>query len=510
MTKFPRRVAWWSVLSAGSVVALVACDGGDGTGTGGDGGRGGGGATTTSSSTNGGGGAGGMAGGGSGGEAGTGGTAGMGGAGGATSTGKPDGDTCTTNEECEHGFCLTQEQFGWPYGACSGPCNSFIPCADGSTCSNVANNPFCLKNCSVNDDCKQGKVCTDIGSMVTVCLPVCTSDAECEGFGECNETTGACTPSEDCEMPGDEDDNALSDCEDGDCVTSATCLPKITAACDGAVPIVVAAGTPVVTNGDTFAGTDIFGSFCSGGGSQEDVFSVTVPAATDGILEFSLVSQTDLALYVRDTCENDQSTECVDNELGGDTPEVIIDSASGGKQVWVFVDGSTFGAPNEGSYALTTTLYQNQPESEPNGDLASADPLSTSSAAFLATGSLDQTADDDDWFLVDTTALVGNKTITAETIGFGGTGCAPNDGDVDTFVEIVDQNGLAIDPADPLSPGENEDVSSASNWCSRAQIFAAPPAKYYVHVKTSALCLPDPMGPDCAFTYGVKINLTNP
>ena len=496
MNRIPRMTAWWGLLAAGAVGLLPACDGGETTGPGGTGGS-----TTTAT---GGGGSGGTAGsGGTGGDAGQGGgggTAGNGGGGGAP-TGKPDGDPCTADAECENGFCLTQELFGWPYGACTGACNSFIECAAGSTCSEVANNPFCLKLCATNDDCKQGKLCTDIGGGESVCLPNCTTDDECAGYGSCDETTGDCTPDENCDLPGDENDNALTDCEDGACVTTATCLPLITTACDAATPVALAAGQTVVANGDTTGKTSLFGGYCAGGGNGEDIREITIPANVAGLLELELVATTaDLVLYTRAECGNDSSSLCIDELTEGPLPEVLRRSVTGPQTVWAFVDGSTYGSPKEGAYTLTTTMYQAQPESEPNNDVATADPVSPTLLASLATGTLDQATDDDDWFLLDTSMLVGNKTITVETIGNAGSGCAPDAGDVDTFVEVLSEDGMTV-------LGDSEDISFSNNWCSLVSLSDLPPAKYLVHATTSPFCVPDVMGPDCTFPYAIKIRI---
>ena len=497
MKRIPRHAALLGLLAAGTAALLPACGGdGDSTGTGGTGG------TTTTATGGGGAGAqggdGGEAGmGGQGGDGGAGGTAGNGG-GGSPPTGKPDGDPCATNEECANGFCLTQAQFGWPYGACSGACNTFVECTAGSTCGEVANNPFCLKLCATNDDCKQGKLCTDIGDE-TACLPYCTTDDECAPFGSCNEGTGQCTPAEDCEMPGDEDDNALSDCEDGDCVGTAACQPVIADACGAAPVLPIVPGEPLTVMGDTTGQESLFGGYCAGGGSGEDLAEITVPNGFTGMLEVTLVSQSgDLAIYVRDTCENDLSSQCRDDVTEGDAPEILRRSITGPKTVWAFVDGSTYGSPKEGAYSMTTTLLEAQPETEPNDDAASADVVSTDAVASLVTGDLDQATDDDDWFFLDTTLLAGNKTLTLETTGNAGSGCAPVQGDIDTFLEVLAEDGTTV-------LGDDEDIDFAENWCSLVSLPDMPPAKYLVHVKTSSFCLPDPMGPDCAFPYGIKI-----
>ena len=494
MNSDPRKAALWSLLAASAAALLPACDGGETTGPGGGGGNGG---ATTTTTTAGGGGTGAQ--GGNGGNGGVGGNGGGGnGGGGGTQTGKPDGDPCTASAECEHGFCLTQEQFGWPYGACTGACNSFVECAEGSTCGQVASNPFCLKLCATNEDCKQGKLCTDIGGAQKACLPYCTNDDECAGFGTCNVGLGQCTPAENCDLPGDENNNALTDCEDTACISTPTCQPLIAAACDAAEALPITVGQPITAMGDTTGKQSLFGGYCAGGGSGEDIRRIVVPDGFAGVLELSLLSQVgDLAIYVRDMCETDLSSQCRDEVPEGDKPEILRRGITGPKTVWAFVDGSTYGSPKAGAYSLTTTLYQAQPEAEPNNASDAANAVSTTTVASLATGTLNQATDDDDWFQIDTTLLAGNKALSFETIGNAGSACGPTLGDVNTYLEILADDGTTV-------LGSSEDIDSG-NWCSRVTLQDMPPATYLVHVKTSPLCVPDPMGPDCAFPYGIKI-----
>jgi hypothetical protein len=155
-----------------------------------------------------------------------------------------------------------------------------------------------------------------------------------------------------------------------------------------------------------------------------------------------------------------------------------------------------------GAYSLTGTLFTVQPETEPNNDGPMPGPSTANTVNIMAlpavpVGGVDQVNDNDDWFVIDTTAL-GSKTITVESIGYGGDLCGPN-GDVDTAVQIVSDAGLVV--------AENDDISSFSNFCSLAEAAAAPAGKYYIHVSTSMGCVPDPMGPDCVFKYALKINL---
>lgn len=476
MNSMSRNSAWLALVAIGAVGLLPACGPGE-TGTGGSGGS----TTTTSSS------------------GGTGGTGGETGGTTTTTEGAKDGEPCMANEDCAGGFCLTQAEFGWPYGYCTGPCNSFITCDEGSLCLFLGNDPFCIKECQVAADCGPGQECFDLQDGTFACAPFCTKDEECAGFGVCDEDSGACFVPEDCAADGDEDGDGLSNCEDSDC--AATCQAQIEAACGAATTFDVGLGAPVVKNGDNSNGTDLFAGICSGGANKENIFKVTNTSNVDGIIELALVSADDLAVYARTDCASGELA-CADALAGGADPELIDVPAAKSTSFFAYVDGSSFdGMPHAAAYTLTATLIPVQAEVEPNNDgpmpgPSTANTVTIASLPALPVGSIDQVNDDDDWFVIDTTA-VGVKTITAETIGYGGDVCAPS-GEVDTTLEIVDDTGTSLD---------SNDDAGFTNWCSFVTVENAAAGKYYLHVKTSSFCTPDPMGSDCAFKYGIKINL---
>lgn len=468
MNTLLRKMAFSCVLAACTAALVPACDGGGDGDTGGDGGS-----TTTA------------------------------GTGGGGPSGRADGQACTASAECASGFCLTQAEFGFPNGYCTGACNSFVACAAGSECIDYKQEPFCFKACSTADDCGSGQQCRklDSASGALVCGPGCTADSECEGFGVCDENSGFCVIPEDCDTEGDEDGDGLADCEDGDCAEK--CQADIDKVCGGAVPL----DPNTVQSGDNSDGSALLSGTCSGSGNKEDIYKVVLPADQEGILDVSLVSDVDLALWAETTCGMPSEVGCKDAVGGGAEPETLHIGLGKGQTVFVVVDGSSFNGAtgNQGAYTLTTQFLPIQPETEPNDDQGTASLVSLATLPTVATGELDQAADNDDWFAVDTSMLAGNKTITAETFGLAGATCAPS-GDVDTYLEIVAEAGTVLDPADPMDAGQNEDISGSS-WCSLAEITDAPPGKYFLHVRTSTLCVPDPNGPDCAFKYGIKLSV---
>jgi hypothetical protein len=104
--------------------------------------------------------------------------------------------------------------------------------------------------------------------------------------------------------------------------------------------------------GDTTMGTNSFTGSCTGGGSNEQLFTFT-PAAS-GTLHLVLSSAADLGIYVRTTCV-DKTTElgCTDLQLGGDDEALDVPVTSG-VPVTVFVDG--YKPAEYSAFSLTATL----------------------------------------------------------------------------------------------------------------------------------------------------------
>ena len=111
-----------------------------------------------------------------------------------------DGASCTTNEECLGGLCLTDAQ-GYPEGYCT------TPECDGSGCSNIfgaeclsvdGGGPLCFETCSELRPCRTGYDCLAVGAD-QVCLPSGLGDtysaagtigAPCGNGAEC--ASGTC------------------------------------------------------------------------------------------------------------------------------------------------------------------------------------------------------------------------------------------------------------------------------------------------------------------------------
>ena len=477
MKRIPWSTAWLGLVAIGAAGLLSACGGSDTSASGG------GGAGTTTTTTP------------------SGGTGGAGGDTTTTSAGLPDGSPCTANEDCAGTFCITQGEYGWPYGYCTGACNSLIPCQDEkSTCVTFSAGGFCLKSCSAPADCGPGQTCFDaMDGSQPFCYANCTKDDECAGYGKCDVASGACYVPEDCMTAGDEDGDGLADCEDSEC--AATCAAQITAACGDATAFDVSAN-PTTKTGDTTNGTSLFAGVCSGSSEKENVYKVTNKAGKDGLLEITLTSTEDLSLYARNDCPGSGDLACENRLTGGADPEAMYMTVTNNQSFYLYVDGSSSDMdPNAGSYTLSANRYAVQPETEPNDDGPNPGP-STGNTVNIATlpavpvGAVDQAGDNDDWFVIDTTALAGNKTISVSVVGYGGDSCAPT-GEIDTAIDLVGADGTTIE--------SNDDVSNG-NWCSAVSHADLPPAKYYVHAAVSDLCNTS-FGFACKFQYGLKIDV---
>lgn len=98
------------------------------------------------------------------------------------------GSACTSDNDCNSGFCLSEAGNGMPGGYCVAVCDGlFNQCAEG-TCVGGR----CLKECGTDSDCRTGYECyATLGSTVNACQPVglgartvgqsCTTSMDCAG-----------------------------------------------------------------------------------------------------------------------------------------------------------------------------------------------------------------------------------------------------------------------------------------------------------------------------------------
>jgi serine protease len=101
------------------------------------------------------------------------------------------GIACVDDSACGvGGACLTT----WPQGYCSKECSS-ATCPLGAKCIDFGAVRACLATCSGpragQFTCRNGYVCEDDGTGVGVCIPACTSNADCDPQ-TCDTATGYC------------------------------------------------------------------------------------------------------------------------------------------------------------------------------------------------------------------------------------------------------------------------------------------------------------------------------
>lgn len=101
------------------------------------------------------------------------------------------GGACVDNSVCgAGGECLTN----WPGGYCSSECRA-TPCPLGSKCIDFGTVQACLATCvgprAGRSSCRASYVCEDDGTGAGVCIPACTSAADCGG-ATCDLGTGYC------------------------------------------------------------------------------------------------------------------------------------------------------------------------------------------------------------------------------------------------------------------------------------------------------------------------------
>jgi hypothetical protein len=266
---------------------------------------------------------------------------------GMTATGAP----CAANSECSANandpLCLNEAYYGWPSGYCTEYCDLMNDdCAGDAICIPVglqSGAGVCFDGCAVAASCQSpGYECILVGPMMGVCSPKCAMDNQCQDF--CNPDTSLCDPVQEiCGDSQDNDEDNVIDCEDLTCAQG--CQPTIDMTC--AAPM---AAQP--TNmGDTAGGTSVF-SGCAGSGAPERVYTYTPPQ--NGTLTLVLSSASDLGLYVREDCDDKETTlECTNAAPAGGMEQIDI-PVSAGVPVTIFVDGA--GPMVTGAYTLTVTL----------------------------------------------------------------------------------------------------------------------------------------------------------
>lgn len=133
------------------------------------------------------------------------------------------GAACSSDADCDDASCILDEE--WRDGYCTSDCATNEDCGEDGTCvASGGGSNLCLANCDPDDpaSCRPGYGCTT-GTIGTVCIPGCSSDADCEGGLECAVGSGDFGEGT-CFDP----DSAVGDecAEDDECPVGGFCLAE--------------------------------------------------------------------------------------------------------------------------------------------------------------------------------------------------------------------------------------------------------------------------------------------
>ncbi|MGE3635513.1 MAG: hypothetical protein AB7P00_36755, partial [Sandaracinaceae bacterium] len=112
--------------------------------------------------------------------------------------GAHDGDPCAMSDECpERSFCAAERDWGFSGGICIREgCDvaTGVGCNPGTSCVSLGiDNQICLPDCTSDADCRAGYECVARpGGASSVCLPRCMSDAQCSEGRRCDFLTSRC------------------------------------------------------------------------------------------------------------------------------------------------------------------------------------------------------------------------------------------------------------------------------------------------------------------------------
>ncbi len=101
----------------------------------------------------------------------------------------PTGYPCLCQSDCSapNSFCLSELEYGFPYGTCSKSCDA-QSCEPGYVC---VDGSLCMAPCATAADCPVGRFCATAGASTPYCDPLCQGDVECRS-GKCNLYSGKC------------------------------------------------------------------------------------------------------------------------------------------------------------------------------------------------------------------------------------------------------------------------------------------------------------------------------
>ena len=350
----------------------------------------------------------------------------------------------------------------------------------GSAGAGGTTNPLCGNGAiDPGEDCDGA----DLGDATCVSIGYPGGSLGCNAT--CHFDTGACSDSDFCADGIDNNANGKVDCEELDCAEecASACFAPVAMA-DGEGP-----------SGYTVGHANVLHASCVAESGPELVYAVT--ATQTGALDVSLLEESGapLSISVRTDCASDDSEiACSDAYLPGTGDQKYLSvPITAGQTVFVVVDGD--GASAAGSFtvlAQTRALFcgdgQEDPpdtcddgnttsgdgcdatcqvestETEPNGSLATANPLAAPWFAQISP------AGDVDVVQLSLPAAGG---LAVWTEGLGDSACL--DGSLDTIVTLLDAAGNTL--------ASNDDHAAA---CSLVSVASLPPGVYYARIEAPA------------------------
>jgi hypothetical protein len=183
---------------------------------------------------------------------------------------EPYGGPCSTNLDCESGFCGMVGKFT-PGNYCTKQCTTTNPnCPAGTTCGVVLQGEdFCLVNCGAQTDCRPGYACQP---TQTSCNLACLVTAECPANTTCNPVNGqclaSCTTASDC-LAGQQCNSSGFCTLSFACQSAADCAP--TEVCNTTSHLCTRQSTGCTTDGGCPTGETCNVSSGSCGGATGDL-----------------------------------------------------------------------------------------------------------------------------------------------------------------------------------------------------------------------------------------------
>jgi cysteine-rich repeat protein len=342
-----------------------------------------------------------------------------------------------------------------------------------------------------------GNTCKTLGQDFNAGTLQCSS--------KCTLDTSGCKTIELCTDGSDNDKNNLADCKDPAC--AAACADSCTTAA------ITVLAPPITFVADSSGHAAKLKPSCSSVDSgPELVFQVTYTDQGAGIVEAKLISDPDMSLSARKTCDIASSEiACSNRTLGPQATERLRAPIATGESLYLVADGVS--STDQGSFVLDVQMrpvicgdYATDPpeqcddgntdpgdgcdasckveasETEPNDTVAQANTYKSPWFGRIASAS--------DVDVVAVNVTQAPAAITVEVKDFDHRSC--NLYWLDSVVEVYAPDGVTL-------LGLDDD--SGSGGCSKLTVAAKTPGKYYVRVTPSGVAL------DPVFSYKLDVSM---